>query len=272
MTKLHVQEITNHGYRHNFTVCLSPFNNHYSDSRQLIEWIEMNRIFGATYFTFYSFSMSPSVHAVLNYYRDISIADVLQWNINIVDESLLVDDRILHYYGQLAAINDCVYRNKRVSKYVVIIDVDEFIVPRYGNDFTWYDMFARLPDCSVYHFRNTFFINPQHPSSESSRIRSSSILNINKREEHVYPAGDRSKMIVKTSEARTVGIHAVWSLRSGLRSQHSVHPSTGLLHHYRLTRVRENQHKQLTEDRIMEKYTAYREKLHFVESTIENSI
>lgn len=36
----------------------------------------------------------------------------------------------LHYFGQIAALNDCLYRNMYRSKYVALHDVDELILPQ----------------------------------------------------------------------------------------------------------------------------------------------
>jgi hypothetical protein len=49
----------------------------------------------------------------------------------------------IHYFAQLAALNDCLYRNMYVSKYVVFQDLDEFIIPR--KQLTWTDMLQNLP-------------------------------------------------------------------------------------------------------------------------------
>ena len=49
----------------------------------------------------------------------------------------------MHYYGQLAAANDCLYRYMYTSQYIAFIDLDELIVPR-GNLTTWGQLFDQL--------------------------------------------------------------------------------------------------------------------------------
>uniref|UniRef100_A0A2C9LTM7 Glycosyltransferase family 92 protein n=1 Tax=Biomphalaria glabrata TaxID=6526 RepID=A0A2C9LTM7_BIOGL len=48
----------------------------------------------------------------------------------------------IHYQGQVLAINDCVYRNKGVSKYVAIHDTDEIIIP--NNHDNWGDLIDQV--------------------------------------------------------------------------------------------------------------------------------
>lgn len=43
----------------------------------------------------------------------------------------------LHYYGQIPALNDCVYRNMYRSRYVAMIDTDELILPQTVNRWTF---------------------------------------------------------------------------------------------------------------------------------------
>lgn len=40
----------------------------------------------------------------------------------------------LHYYGQLVTLNECIYRQMYQSKYVLLNDIDEIIMPyKYAN-------------------------------------------------------------------------------------------------------------------------------------------
>ena len=36
----------------------------------------------------------------------------------------------MHYYGQIPALNDCVYRNMYQTQYIALHDIDELILPQ----------------------------------------------------------------------------------------------------------------------------------------------
>ena len=58
--------------------------------------------------------------AVLRYYQKLGLLTVMPWRLPVSD---------VWYHGQVVAINDCVNRNRHASKYVVIHDTDEYIIP-----------------------------------------------------------------------------------------------------------------------------------------------
>lgn len=114
----------------NFTVCLSPLHSNYSDAWQLLETIELNRIFGAEHFFIYNVSMSQNVDRVLRSYQDVdSFVTIVQWPIEGIKT---------WYFGQVTAISDCIYRNRNISRFVIVTDADEVIVPAMHNN--WWDM------------------------------------------------------------------------------------------------------------------------------------
>ncbi|XP_059161031.1 uncharacterized protein LOC131944441 [Physella acuta] len=115
----------------NFTVCY-PALFGYNNISRIIQAIEINRVLGAQHFFIYNYSISREMDAVLRHYQDEGVLTVLQWPLPLDD----VKD--IWYYGQMSAINDCVYRNKFVSQYVVIQDPDELIIP--NHHMTWSDL------------------------------------------------------------------------------------------------------------------------------------
>lgn len=40
----------------------------------------------------------------------------------------------LHYFGQLTTLNECIYRSMERSRYVLLNDIDEIIMPYQHND------------------------------------------------------------------------------------------------------------------------------------------
>ncbi|XP_059161019.1 beta-1,4-galactosyltransferase galt-1-like isoform X2 [Physella acuta] len=115
----------------NFTVCY-PALYGYNNISRIIQAIEINRVLGAQHFFIYNYSISREMDAVLRHYQGEGVLTVLQWPLP------LSDVKGIWYYGEVVAINDCVYRNKFVSQYVVIHDIDEFIIP--NHHMTWSDL------------------------------------------------------------------------------------------------------------------------------------
>ncbi|CAL1548067.1 unnamed protein product [Lymnaea stagnalis] len=107
----------------NFTVCYSALFN-YKNPTHLITSLAYNQVLGAEHFYVYNHSVSNTTDAVLRHYQRLGLLTVLQWSLPTLG---------IWYYGQNLAINDCVYRNKFVSQFVVIQDTDELIIPNHHN-------------------------------------------------------------------------------------------------------------------------------------------
>ena len=66
------------------TVCVQPLYNNYNESQDLVEWLELNQILGATKFTIYKDNVSKQVSCVLDYYQDLGIIEVLSWDFEVI--------------------------------------------------------------------------------------------------------------------------------------------------------------------------------------------
>jgi len=118
----------------NFTVCVPPPHNHFNDYRRLVEMIEVNRMFGAQRLVFYNYSTGPDVATVLRRYESEGLVSVIPWRIPLLVDTWPPGEPPvkpeIHYFGQVAALNDCLYRNMFTSRYIVFTDLDELLVPR----------------------------------------------------------------------------------------------------------------------------------------------
>lgn len=225
------------GNNGNFTVCVTPLNFNYSKAYELVEMIELNKILGASHFVFYKYSINKNVERVLDYYNDKGV-ELVQWNLPMqVDTWPKKNTPVeIHYFGQLGALNDCLYRNRYKSQYVVFQDLDEFIIPRKHSN--WSQLFATLPkNKGSYMFRNTFF-RKDWPDTElnftgkhiAQKYKSVTLLK-QSRESKIFPRKHRSKYIVNPQNVEALGIHSVNRFRGG--GEHFVEPGDALMHHYR---------------------------------------
>ena len=148
-------------------VCVKPMYLKSNQILDLIEFIEFNKILGVSKFTMYNQTMSDKVSCVLNYYKnqDKSVS-IMSWNLRSVGPNIEIHDE-----GHMASVNDCVYRNMNVFRYLMPVDLDEFIIPHMNE--TLQDMIRFLNSkevvikkdkkvrcgklASSYNFQNSFF-------------------------------------------------------------------------------------------------------------------
>ncbi|XP_060567213.1 uncharacterized protein LOC132726000 [Ruditapes philippinarum] len=225
-------------YPRRFTVCLTPLNTNYGRAYELVEWIELNRIMGAEKFVIYNHSISDNIATILDYYRGKHLVDIVQWRLPMnTDTKNGTKLPEIHYFGQIVALHDCLYRNKAESEFIVNIDLDEFIVPHDNNVSHWSDMIKQLPmEPGAYIFRSTFFRKEWENVYLSSKelVDKYRLITLQKlnHEEQIFPVRRRSKYFARTFDVRQVMIHGVQFLPTKKKA-HSVPVEVGLLHHYR---------------------------------------
>lgn len=246
--KLHLHNREYQSPLHNYSVCVGPRHGHYGDFAdqfvELLEFIEITSMFGASKLTFYNVSTGHSVSRLFQHYQSAGVVDVVDWKLPVqVDDGQVDDGRgessEIHYFGQVIALNDCLYRNMFRSRYIAFIDTDEFIVPLVHPD--WESMIRNLSsstdyDIGAYLFPNVFFPKEWSPDAEAGSLpqfkgHTPRTLTFTKREAKVWRHGSRSKCIVVPEKINTVGIHFIFSFQSGREFQ--VSARDGLLCHYR---------------------------------------
>jgi hypothetical protein len=231
--------IYNSKIERNFTVCVSPLHSRFSKAYQLVEMVEVSRSLGADHFFFYNFSTDWNVNTLLEHYESKGIASIIQWPLPMMrNGSDSRESNEIHYFGQLAMLNDCLNRNRGISKYVVFQDLDELIIPK--NHKSWYHLIQTLPrNASSYMFRSSFFrldwphVTSDHNLTEIAKSYKSYAFLTLFREDKVYGRAIRSKYMVDPLQVEVVGIHNVWKFKRGGRPYY-VPPSAALVHHYRV--------------------------------------
>nr|XP_020656565.1 uncharacterized protein LOC110082930 [Pogona vitticeps] len=149
-----------------FTVCISTMFGDYNNILQFIQSIEMYKILGAQKVIIYKTRCSPLMEKVLRYYVSEGTIEIVPWPIDLYLKPSSywhhsMDAKDIGYYGQIAALNDCIYHNMYRSKYVLLIDADEIILP--VKDADWKSLMQRLqkknPGTGVFLFENHVFRN-----------------------------------------------------------------------------------------------------------------
>ncbi|XP_040190481.1 beta-1,4-galactosyltransferase galt-1-like [Rana temporaria] len=156
----------------NFTVCISTLYGNYSNVLQMIQSIEMYKILGASKITIYKTNCSQDVDKVLRHYVDEGTLEVVPWPI---DRHLRTStewhyynglNAEIGYFGQTASLNDCLYSNMYKSRFLLLNDIDEIILPI--KDWDWSSLMENLqnkyPNTSVFHFESHLFPIPVNNS------------------------------------------------------------------------------------------------------------
>lgn len=245
-----------------FTVCIAPLFGRYNRTSELIQWIELNRIIGADYFVFYNYSTSIYVDRVLNFYVRKGLVEVVHWNV-----SNFSIEYQMHYFGQHAAMNDCLMRMKNISEFVVNSDLDEVLVP-HSKYSTWNDIVKHKPNYGGYLFRHSFFrLNWNNTEKEFPKKDSAVKYNLftvlkSRRESTIDPPKNRSKYFCRSNVTESMGTHEIFKLKASWHS-YTLAPETGLVQHYRIIYIDANgtiipdpynQVKNLIDDTIYSKY------------------
>ncbi|XP_067659510.1 uncharacterized protein [Haliotis asinina] len=220
------------------TRCFSALHSNFSNTLQLIQTLEISLMFGVDHFIVYNYSIHESAMNVLKHYRDLGVLDILPWDVP-------VNQTEIHYFAQLAAIQECIYRNLHVSEYILTGDTDEVYIPKVYSDTSRMiaDNLRGRPSCSCLIVRSTFFPLNLHPyvgnfslKQEAERLNLTYVLHTSRL--RINNPGDRSKLIIKPTGVEIGGIHAVQRFRKG--HDGCICPySRCLLHHYRIVPTEE---------------------------------
>ncbi|XP_066466977.1 beta-1,4-galactosyltransferase galt-1-like [Tiliqua scincoides] len=248
-----------------FTVCVSPMYGEYNNILQFIQSMEMYKILGVDKVVIYKNSCSQLMEKVLDFYVTEGTVEIIPWPI---DSYLSVssywhhsmDAKDIGYYGQITALNDCVYRNMYKSRYVLLNDIDEIILP--VKHWNWQTMMRELqkqnPRSGIFVFENHIFPKTIFTPISLVNISSwSSVPGINILE-HVIREPDRkhimnpSKMIVDPRKVSQTSIHSV--LKTYGWHQVHVKKDVALVYHCRIPLQATLPRESLIEDPTIWRY------------------
>lgn len=151
-------------FQFNFSVCLPTLYGGYNKVLQFVQSMEMYRILGAQQIVVYKTNCSLEMEKVLEYYQKTGFAKVIPWPISSFLKiskgwkfSLHPGD--LQYFGQIVILNDCLYRNMYNSRFVILNDIDEIVVPvRHSNWMAMTEYLAKkMPGVNIFRVENHIF-------------------------------------------------------------------------------------------------------------------
>ncbi|KAJ3625269.1 hypothetical protein MTP99_018827 [Tenebrio molitor] len=219
-----------------FAVCIKPLHFDYNRALQILEFIELNRIMGVEHFTFYNHTIGPQVGCILQDYVDRGLVTLLPWQLNMLSQKEIRTE------GLFAALNDCLYRSMNLYSHVLLIDLDEYIIPR--NNETLPQLIEYLNNrlntrtTGSYSFQNAFFYlqwGDDDSVYDSNDPVAAGLVTLKKtrRRSKLHPHKQRSKYICRPELVVEAGNHFVWEFIPG-HGTLNVPPDAAILHHYRI--------------------------------------
>lgn len=125
-----------------FGVCVHSPLFGVDDYQFVAGFIELHRILGAEWFSFYIYSASARVLKLLRRYHADGLLEVAaNWGRGMPNA---------RYYGQDLSVQDCLYRNLYRVKYLVYVDLDEVIFPNKHPN--WHSLMNELDNGKTFAF------------------------------------------------------------------------------------------------------------------------
>lgn len=253
--------------QHGFAVCSTGLFNPYRDnSVRLVEWLELLRLLGAEHVTLPTFGIHPNATRVLRHYEAEGFVSAPGISLIRGEPALphFTYEAIKAWYSnhcvnELIPLNDCFYRNMYKYDYVVIVDVDEVIMPM-GAHRNWAEVAqtaetdVRADNCAdgatSLCFRNVYFpaYPERKPHSDAPPHYMYMLQHVARVAEHLEP-GLATKCFHSARYVTGVHNHYVmhWVAGCGMRT---VNETIGQLQHYREPDIPETLENPVIDDVI----------------------
>lgn len=172
---------------------------------------------GAEKFQLYVSSVGARVTRCLHEYVRRDVVQLQAWTLPADLAS------IIYYHGQILAISECLYRLMYHTRYIIVQDLDEFVVPMQSDG--WQSMLnvinrntrVNSDRIASYNFRNRFlqteFPPPKASNSttadgggEQHRFKTLSVLEADRK---LFPFTERSKVMARPERVLMYHVHLI---------------------------------------------------------------
>lgn len=108
-------------------------------NNDLLFLLFLSRLLGVDRVVIYNNSCGPELERLLQVYIEEGFVEMVPWPINnhmIPSHGWLHSESggDVHYFGQQTTLNECIYRSMERSRYVLLNDIDEIIMPYQHED------------------------------------------------------------------------------------------------------------------------------------------
>ena len=219
------------------------------DPFRLVEWIETNRKLGVDKFVIYDSTVTGAAVRILEYYSEQGIVELISFTYVLNMATLMMkdpmksqlqnEDYVLEQ-GYLVSINDCYYRLRDRYHFILLVDIDELLVPT--NDDSLISLTRRLkanvPEASAYIFPVAWHFE-EFGESTKGDVAIPEYMYMQrhlKRTLVMNPANDQPKAIINTDGAVSVNWHGVINIPANhgfLGNFNIPWKEYGYVHHFR---------------------------------------
>lgn len=240
--------------KQDFAVCVKGLDFLKDDlSVRLIEWIELLNILGAKKIFLYELEVHPNISKTLQYYQQKGLVELTpitlpggQPNLPGLRHNFLSMKLTHKRQNELIPYNDCLYRNLYSFEYIVLLDIDEVIMPVQHN--TWRELMDDVVPMALlqknytrasYNVRNVYFLDDMMSGEEKQHtVHEVGIPGFMHMLQHVYRAKNFTKpgSYVKCfhNVERIVSVHNHFPLNCfGSCTTYSIDTPYAQLQHYR---------------------------------------
>ncbi|XP_049871794.1 uncharacterized protein LOC126370814 [Pectinophora gossypiella] len=225
-------------HRHEFAVCVRGLDFLHKDiSVRLVEWIELVRLLGAHKIFFYKFQLLRNISMVLKYYEYLGV-------VSIIPTTRPGRTGPKDLQVEVMAYNDCLYRNMYHYRWLVLLDIDEVIIPL--KDKNWSSLMRRVLPLSTpalgqrrrssYYATNLFFLDSlrHNHSWEEDVPRYMHMLQHVYRTRNFTQHGDHVKAFHETDRVLTLHNHFPIHCLGEPCSPYPLPTNVARLQHYRV--------------------------------------
>ncbi|XP_077519073.1 uncharacterized protein LOC144129060 isoform X2 [Amblyomma americanum] len=214
------------------SACVRPMVGHFSALSLVTEFVAYYAAMGVGRFDFYLCQVPRETEILLSLLRNRGKVDIRlhRWNLYLNGSYILE-------HGQLAAIQDCLYRSKLTSEYVLNVDFDEFLVSKTRSTLSeaLLEIEGSVGKRSLGSVvvKNQFFCY-EYPFNAAYLRQKPPLLTriLFVREANPWKHRERSKYAARASAVATGGVHFVWEHTLGAREV-AISESVMVMHHYR---------------------------------------
>ena len=233
--------------------------------QDIVQYIEIHKLFGVELFIIYIQDVSQSVRNILESYVAEGTVDLIEWNLK-ADMS-----RISRDYGQIATIHECLYRNRGRVKYLGFSDFDEVFMPR--TNLSLPDILDKIDGSKIGSFRflHVFMhesskIHKEQPQLKCNKVTIPVYFKKYHRSNYddsrgytgINNLGSKAKVFVKPEGIIGLTRHSMYLGEGGQFAEGykeiDVSGENALLFHYRNRVPRGMERRQVVTDFTMDKY------------------
>uniref|UniRef100_A0A915BJR2 Glycosyltransferase family 92 protein n=2 Tax=Parascaris TaxID=6254 RepID=A0A915BJR2_PARUN len=202
--------------RKGVAVCVKGMDFMKDISKRFVEWIEAQYLMGADTITVYTYFVSNETQQVLDHYGSRGMLNMVALDLpgespnqNYLRSEFIWRNRQQKRRHELIPYNDCLYRHIDTHEYILIVDIDEVVVPLRRD--TWIEMLHDVIGDSLQHevtsisIRNAFKFPTAHTDNAVPAFMY--MLRNRRMSERISKAGDYGKSFTSTKSVATVFNH-----------------------------------------------------------------